>query len=56
MNRVDEIEINIYWSDLKPEVQDEIAYQLRVVGIVLSTDIVNGKEPLTWKSIDKEGD
>lgn len=56
MNRVDGIEINIYWSDLTAKAQEDILYQLSVAGISLSTLITNDVKPFAWKGIDKGGD
>lgn len=55
MNRVDGIEINIYWSDLTAKAKEDILYKLRVAGISLSTLITNDVEPFAWKNIDKDG-
>lgn len=56
MNRVDGIEINIYWSDLTEKAKEDILYKLSVAEISLSTLITNDQKPLTWKGIDKDGD
>ena len=56
MNRVDGIEINIYWSDLTEKAKEDILYKLSVAEISLSTLITNDVEPFAWKCINKDGD
>lgn len=56
MNRVDGMEINIYWSDLTAKAKEDILYKLSVAEISLSTLITNDIEPFAWTCIDKDGD